>query len=87
MNISGDGKSKTNAYCLIYHRVDGKISKSGYYPNYSDRLGPNLQIKSSPDPHQTGLSYSTLINQNLMEEVSADNKKFDAELQEYELLQ
>ena len=35
----GDGKSKTNAYCLIYHRVDGKISKSGHYPNYGDRLG------------------------------------------------
>ncbi len=34
----GDGKSKTNAYCLIYHRSHGKIATCPYYINYDESL-------------------------------------------------
>jgi hypothetical protein len=34
----GDGKSKTNAYCLIYHKADGQIARCPYYPNYDENL-------------------------------------------------
>ncbi|CAD8126422.1 unnamed protein product [Paramecium sonneborni] len=64
----GDGKSKTNAYCLIYQRADH--FESGSYSDYTNKS-----------------VYAQYIQQNLFEEVTNDNKKFQIEQQEYELVE
>ncbi|CAD8127523.1 unnamed protein product [Paramecium sonneborni] len=64
----GDGKSKTNAYCLIYQLADRFEPTS-----YSDYTNQSI--------------YAKYIQQNLFDEVTNDNKKFQIEQQEYELVE
>jgi ubiquitin carboxyl-terminal hydrolase 25/28 len=70
----GDGRSRTNANCLIYHKVGGLISECPYYPNYEDSLDLGYEG-----------SYSALISSFQRDTVHCDNMKFQEDLQEYEL--
>lgn len=82
---SGDGKSKTNAYCIVYHRVGGIIYDCLNQPNYHDRIKADLKLIIK-DEHQNPLgtqSYAQLINDQMRQEVLNDNMKFEQELQEY----
>ena len=54
--VIGDGKSRTNANCLVYHRVGGLITQCLHYPNYNESLDD--EVKES-----TLLPYSTLISE------------------------